>query len=86
LSRRREQALAERRQELVARSAAQRAALVGAVAPLVRKAAALDRVVAYVRRYPVLSSLAVAALALFGPRRVLDLGARALTLFLLLRH
>jgi hypothetical protein len=80
------QGLAQRRQELVERSAAQRAALLAAAAPIVSKAAAVDRVVSYVRRYPVLSSFAVGAVALAGPRRLLDLGSRAVTLYMLLRR
>ena len=79
------QNLAQRREELVERSAAQRAALLAAATPIVAKAAAVDRVVSYVRRYPVLSSFAVGAVALAGPRRLLDLGSRAVTLYMLLR-
>jgi len=79
------QSLAQRRAELVERSAAQRAALLAAATPIVAKAAAVDRVVSYVRRYPVLSSFAVGAVALAGPRRLLDLGSRAVTLYMLLR-
>jgi len=83
---RHEQGLAERRRELVERSSAQRAALVVAAEPLVRKSAALDRVIAQVRRYPVVASVAVGALALLGPRRLFDLAARAATLYALLRR
>ena len=83
---RHEQGLAERRRELVERSSAQRAALGVAAEPLVRKSAALDRVVAQVRRYPVVASVAVGALALLGPRRLFDLAARAATLYALLRR
>ena len=42
-------------------------------------------VVAEVRRYPVLSSLVVGAIALLGPRRILDWGSRAITLYALLK-
>lgn len=83
---RREQSLAARRRELVERSSAQRAALFVAAEPLTRKAAALDRVVNYVRSNPVVSAVAVGAVALLGPRRIFDLGARAITLYTLLRH
>jgi len=83
---RHEQGLAERRRELVERSSAQRAALAAAAEPLVRKSAAVDRVIAQVRRYPVLSSVAVGALALLGPRRLFDLAARAAALYALLRR
>jgi hypothetical protein len=80
------QGLAQRRQELVERSTAQRAALLAAAEPVVRKAAAVDRVVAYVRQYPVLASLAVVAVALIGPRKLFDLGARAIALYALLKR
>ena len=81
----REQGLAARRRELVERSSVQRAALALSAEPLARKAAALDRVVASVQRYPVVTVLAIGAVALVGPRKLLDLGARALTLYMLLR-
>jgi hypothetical protein len=81
-----EQGLAERRKELVARSAAQRAALTASAEPLVRKAASLDRVVGYVRRNPIIAGLAVGGVALLGPRRLWELGARAVTLYTLLRR
>jgi len=83
---RHEQGLAERRRELVERSSAQRAALAAAAEPLVRKSAAVDRVIAQVRRYPVLSSVAVGALALLGPRRLFELATRAAALYALLRR
>jgi hypothetical protein len=51
----------------------------------VRKAMVVDRVVTQVRRYPVVSSLVVGAVALLGPRKILDLGTRALTLYALFR-
>ena len=83
---RHEQGLAERRRELVERSSAQRKALAAAAEPLVRKSAALDRVIAQVRRYPVVASVAVGALALLGPRRLFELAARAAALYALLRR
>jgi len=55
----REQSLAQRRQELVDRSAAQRTALVADAKPLLSKAAAADRIVGMLRRYPVVTVLAV---------------------------
>ena len=85
MSRGREMTLAQRRRALVQRSSAQRAAILGAAEPITRKAASLGRVVDYVRRYPVVAAAAVGALALVGPRRVFDLGTRALTLYMLLR-
>lgn len=83
---RREQGLAERRQELVERSAAQRAALAAEAQPLIRKAGAADRIVGALRSYPVVTALAVGAVALIGPRKLFDLGTRALTLYMLLRR
>jgi hypothetical protein len=80
------QGLAQRREELVERSAAQRNALLAAAAPLVRTGAPLDRVVAYVRQYPVLASLAVGAVALIGPRRLFEVGTRAIALYALLKR
>ena len=82
----RTQGLAQRREELVERSAAQRNALLAAAEPLVRKTAAIDRVVAYVRQYPVLASLAVGAVALIGPRRLFEFGTRAIALYALLKR
>jgi len=72
--------------ELIARSAAQRAALAVSAEPLVSKTASLDRVVGYVRNNPVIAAVAVGAFALLGPRRIWDLGARAITLYTLLRR
>ena len=72
--------------ELVELSTAQRAALVATAEPLVRKAEAVDRVVGYVRRNPAVTAVAVGAVALLGPRKLLDLGARAVTLYTLLRR
>ena len=80
------QGLAQRRQELIERSAAQRSALLDAAEPLARKAAALDRVIAYVRPYPVLAALVVGAVALIGPRKLLDMGMRAIAFYALLRR
>ena len=52
------------REELVARSAAQRAAIVAAAEPLLRAAAGPDRIIGYVRRYP--AGIAIAGVALAG--------------------
>lgn len=71
--------------ELVRRSTEQRAALLAEAAPIVDKARSLDRVVSYVRRYPVLTSIVVGTIALAGPRKILDLGTRALTLYALFK-
>ena len=83
---RREQSLSQRREELVARSAAQRAALGADAAPLIRQAAAADRVLTKLRRYPVVIGVAAAGVALLGSRRIFDLASRALTLYALLRR
>lgn len=72
-------------EQLVRRSTEQRATLLAEAAPMVRRARSVDRVVSYVSRYPVLTSVVVGAIALAGPRRVLDFGARALTLYTLLK-
>ena len=80
-----ELSLAARRRALVERSAAQRAALGIYAEPLVRKTAALDRVVDYVRNNPVLSSVAVGAVVLLGPRRLWEMATRAVTIYTLLR-
>ncbi len=74
------------REELVARSAAQRAAIVAAAEPLLRAAAGPDRIIGYVRRYPAGIAIAGVAIALFGPRRLLAAGARLLTLYTLFRQ
>jgi hypothetical protein len=81
-----EQGLAQRREELVERSAAQRAALIANVEPLLSKAAAADRILTRMRRYPVAIGVAAAGVALLGSRRIFDLASRALTLYALLRR
>ncbi len=79
-------ALAERRRELVERSAAQRAALVGKTEPLLRKAVALDRVVGSVRRHPLVTGVTAGAVVLLGGRRLFELASRAIALYALLRQ
>jgi YqjK-like protein len=81
-----EQSLAQRRQELVSRSAAQRAALIADAEPLLRKAAAADRILSKVRQYPALVALAGGAIAFFGSRRLLGLVVQTLTLYRLFRR
>jgi hypothetical protein len=80
------QTLAQRREELVARSGAQRSALVAAAAPIARRAATADRALAYVRAHPVLSSVVVGAVMLLGPRKLLELGTRAVALYALIKR
>ena len=82
----RAQALAERREALVARSAAQRDALVDGAAPLLHKAAAVDRVVSSVRRHPVFTGLATLAIVIVGSRKLVELGAHALALYGLIKR
>jgi len=79
------QTLAERRRELVERSAAQRAALGAELAPMARKVAAVDRGVASVRRHPLLAVALAGGVAILGSRRLFGLLAHALTLYTLLR-
>lgn len=83
---RHEQGLARRRRELVERSAAQRAALIGDAEPLLRKAAALDRLITSVRRHPVVTGVAAGAVALLGGRRLFELASRAIALYALFRQ
>jgi len=83
---RRAQSLAERRQELVERSMTQRAALVANARPLLGKAAAADRILSTLRRYPVVLTVIAGAVALIGPRKLFDYGTRAITLYMLLKR
>ena len=82
----REQSLAQRREELVARSAAQRAAISARIEPVVRKAAALDRIVSKVREYPVVTALGVGAVALLGARRIFEIATKVMTLYALFKR
>lgn len=74
------------RQELVERSAAQRAALVAAAAPLLQRAATVDRLVSGVRRHPLPVAAVAAAVVFLGSRRLFDLASRAVTLYALFRR
>jgi hypothetical protein len=74
------------RQQLVERSSAQRAAIIAAAQPLLRAAAAPDRILGYVRRYPAGVAIAAAAIAVLGPRKLLAAGARLLTVYTLFRQ
>ena len=78
--------LEARRRELVERSAAQRAALVRGMAPLIEKAAVVDRAIGSVRRHPLISAGLAAAVTLLGGRRLFGLITRGLTLYTLLRR
>jgi 3-dehydroquinate dehydratase len=78
--------LQQRRAELVERSTALRAALFEAAVPIVQKAASADRVVTALRNHPVVTAVAVGAVAIMGTRSLLPWLTRALTLFALLKR
>jgi len=78
--------LQRRRAELVERSTAQRAGLISAAAPIVRKAATVDRIVTALRKHPFVTAVAVSAVAFAGARRFLPWLTRALTLYGLLKR
>lgn len=78
--------LADRRRELVERSSAQRAAIVADAQPLLRAAAAGDRIVSHVRRHPLAVTVAAGAIVLLGSRKLFDLATRALTIYALFRR
>ena len=78
--------LAQRKQALAARSAAQRAEIAAALQPVAGRLAALDRIVQAVRRRPLLFSVAALALVLLGPRRLLPWALRAAPFLALLRR
>ena len=85
MSGRHQQSLEMRRRELVERSAAQRAALITNLVPLAQKVATVDRAVASVKRYPVVTALIAGAVTLFGSKKLFSLLARGITLYTLLR-
>lgn len=78
--------LALRRQELVARSASQRSALVAGMEPLLGKAAALDRIASGVRRHSAIVAIVAGAVTLFGSGKLLQVASRLLTVYTLLRR
>ena len=80
-----QQSLEMRRHELVERSRSQRAALVADIVPAAQKLATVDRAVASVRRYPVVSAVIAGAVVLFGSRKLFDWVARGITLYTLLK-
>ena len=83
---RHQQELAWRRQELLERSAAQRSALVANAVPLLRKAAALDRIVTTVRRHSFVASLLAGAVTLVGSRQLFAMTTRLLHVYMLFRR
>jgi hypothetical protein len=82
---RHQQSLEMRRNELVERSRAQRAALVAGIVPVAEKLGTVDRAVASVRRYPVVSAVIAGGVVLFGSRKLFDWAARGITLYTLLK-
>ena len=78
--------LQRRRAELIERSTALRAALVHATAPIVQKAATADRIVAALRRHPLIIAVTVGVVAVAGTRRLLPWLTRALSLYALLKR
>lgn len=79
------QELEARRRELIERSATQRAALIAGIVPVADKLATVDRAVASVKRYPVVSALIAGGVVLFGSRKLFDWAARGITLYTLLK-
>lgn len=77
--------LERRRLVLVERSAAQRAALAEAAAPITRRLALADRVVATMRAHPLLTGLAAGAIVFLGKQRLFAWAVRAVGLYSLLR-
>jgi hypothetical protein len=80
-----QQSLEMRREELVERSRSQRAALMAGILPVAEKLATVDRAVASVKRYPVVSAAIAGAVVLFGSRKLFDWAARGITLYTLLK-
>lgn len=78
--------LAERREALLALSAAQRTRISLQLAPAVRVLGVADRIASKVRAHPVAFTLAAGLLALRRGRSLLGLLARALPLYSLLRR
>jgi len=74
------------RDELVARSAAQRLAIIASAQPLLRTAAAADGIASRMRRHPVAVAAVAGAIVFLGSRRLFDLATRAVTLYALFRR
>ncbi len=85
MTHRHQQSLEMRRHELVERSRAQRAALAAGILPVTEKLGTVDRAVASVRRYPVVSAVIAGGVVLFGSRKLFDWAARGITLYTLLK-
>jgi len=78
--------LQRRRAELIERSTALRAALLEAATPIAQKAATADRIVTALRKHPVVTAVAVGAVAVVGTRSLVPWLTRAVTLFALLKR
>ena len=78
--------LERRRQRLVERSTAQRAALGALLAPVVAKVATVDRVRNTLRKYPVGVVAIAAGFGVLGWQGTLSLAARLFSLYALLRR
>jgi hypothetical protein len=77
--------LAQRRQALVARSTAERAAIIAAAGPLLGKAATADRLYSRIRRHPVSVTIIGVAVAALGARKLFTVATRAMALYGLFR-
>jgi hypothetical protein len=78
--------LTARREALVARSAAQRQAIIAAAEPLLRKAGAADRLYARVRHHPVMVAVIGVTVIALGTRKLFNLATRAMALYALFRR
>lgn len=78
--------LVARREALVARSRAQRAAIIAAAGPLLDKAATADRLYARVRRHPVTVGAIGIAVVVLGTRKLFTIATRVLALYELIRR
>jgi hypothetical protein len=76
--------LQRRREALVVRSTVRRARLSAQLAPVARKLAAADRLVAVVQAHPLMAAIAATGLALIGGRRLLRWALRIAPLYALL--
>ena len=78
--------LVARREALVARSKAEREAIIAAASPLLHKAAAADRMYARIRRHPVTVAMVGIAVVALGTRKLFDLATRAMAIYALFRR
>ena len=78
--------LVARREALIARSRIQREAIIAAAEPLLRKAGAVDRLYARVRRHPVTVAVIGITVVALGTRKLFNLATRAMALYALFRR